>query len=90
MKNSSLFAATIFSVISCSTSKTNTTDIVYAEKIKSSGAMFHKNFSSGYFEKNGDLVTDDIYVNSNNTILIGRDKLLKELSATMDHFLGCN
>ena len=88
MKNSSLFAATIFSVISCSTSKTNTTDIVYAEKIKSSGAMFHKNFSSGYFEKNGDLVTDDIYVNSNNTILIGRDKFVERIKRYNGPFPG--
>jgi hypothetical protein len=41
----------------------------FMEKVRTNASTFHKNFSAGTFEKNGPLVTENIYVNSNNAIL---------------------
>jgi predicted ester cyclase len=49
---------------------------------------FHKNFSAGDFEKNGDLVTEDIDVDSNNVKLIGRQNFVNRLKRYSVPFPG--
>jgi hypothetical protein len=34
----------------------------FKERIRGNAATFHKNFSAGAFEKNGPLVTENVYV----------------------------
>lgn len=53
--------------------------IEYIEKVRNNASTFHKNFSSGDFEKNGPLVNDKIYVNSNNAIVIGRNNFIARI-----------
>ncbi|MCH5598891.1 nuclear transport factor 2 family protein [Niabella ginsengisoli] len=52
------------------------------------GAQFHINFSAGEFDKNGQLVTEDIYVNSNNAILVGRDNFVTRIKRYDGPFPG--
>lgn len=51
----------------------------YSEKVRQNASTFHKNFSTGEFDKNGSLVNEKIYVNSNNAIVIGRDKFVQRI-----------
>lgn len=60
----------------------------FKEKIRVNASTFHKNFSTGSFEKNGPLVTENIYVNSNNAILIGRDNFVKRIERYKVPFPG--
>ncbi len=55
------------------------TDIKFANKVRSNASTFHQNFSTGDFEKNGELVNDKIYVNSNNAIVIGKDNFIARI-----------
>ncbi|QDH78558.1 hypothetical protein FKX85_05735 [Echinicola soli] len=55
------------------------TDKAYSEKVRENATTFHKNFSSGDFYKNGALVNEKIYVNSNNAIVIGRDNFVNRI-----------
>ncbi|WP_048506804.1 nuclear transport factor 2 family protein [Chryseobacterium angstadtii] len=60
-------------------SKTTDNESAYMEKVRSNASTFHQNFSSGSFEKNGPLVDENIYVNSNNAIVIGRDAFVQRI-----------
>lgn len=60
----------------------------YTELVRKNGATFHQNFSAGAFEQNGLLVTEDIYVNSNNTILVGRDNFVTRIKRYDGPFPG--
>jgi predicted ester cyclase len=55
------------------------TDSKYSEKVRVNATNFHQNFSTGEFEKNGALVNNKIYVNSNNAIVIGKDKFVTRI-----------
>jgi predicted ester cyclase len=44
----------------------------YVARVRIAAASFHKNFSAGEFDKNGPLVAEDIHINSNDTMLVGR------------------
>lgn len=55
------------------------TDIKYANKVRKNASTFHQNFSTGDFEKNGELVNEKIYVNSNNAIVIGRNNFIERI-----------
>jgi len=54
-------------------------DTAYTEKVRTNASTFHKNFSSGEFEKNGPLVNVKIYVNSNTSIVIGRENFVTRI-----------
>jgi predicted ester cyclase len=58
------------------------------KKIRANASTFHKNFSTGAFEKNGALVSENIYVNSNNTIVIGRENFVKRIERYKIPFPG--
>jgi hypothetical protein len=60
----------------------------FKEKIRANASTFHKNFSAGAFEKNGPLVTENVYVNSNNTIVIGRENFVKRIERYKIPFPG--
>lgn len=60
----------------------------YTQLVRENGAAFHKNFSAGDFDKNGLLVTEDIYVNSNNAILVGRDNFVTRIKRYDGPFPG--
>ena len=49
---------------------------------------FHKNFSTGDFDKNGPLVTEDIDVDSNNVKLVGREKFVQRIERYSIPFPG--
>lgn len=51
----------------------------YAEKVRVNAAAFHRNFSTGDFDKNAPLVNKKIYVNSNNIIVVGRDNFVQRI-----------
>lgn len=51
----------------------------YTEKVRNNASTFHKNFTTGDFDKNGALVNEKIYVNSNNAIVIGKDKFVQRI-----------
>src|ERR1700744_639141 len=61
---------------------------IYTEKVRSNASAFHRNFSSGSFEKNGPLVTENIYVNSNNAVVIGRENFVKRIRRYKTPFPG--
>lgn len=63
---------------------TSTQERLYREN----APKFHKNFSTGDFDKNGPLVTPDIDVNSNNVKLIGRDNFVKRIERYSIPFPG--
>lgn len=54
-------------------------DKEYTEQVRSNATTFHKNFTTGDFDKNGPLVNEKIYVNSNNAIVIGRDNFVQRI-----------
>ena len=60
----------------------------YKERIRINASTFHKNFSAGDFEKNGPLVTENVYVNSNNAILIGRENFVNRIQRYKTPFPG--
>ncbi|QDH78542.1 hypothetical protein FKX85_05655 [Echinicola soli] len=60
----------------------------YAQLVRDNGAQFHINFSAGKFDENGLLVTEDIYVNSNNAILVGREDFVKRVKRYDGPFPG--
>ena len=49
---------------------------------------FHKNFSTGDFDKNGPLVTEDIDVDSNNVKLVGRENFVQRIERYSIPFPG--
>ncbi|MCS3868167.1 putative ester cyclase [Chryseobacterium ginsenosidimutans] len=69
---------TLFATCFASINAQNT-DTKYSEKVRVNATNFHQNFSTGDFDKNGPLVNDKIYVNSNNAIVIGRDKFVARI-----------
>jgi predicted ester cyclase len=60
----------------------------FTEKVRTNASTFHKNFSTGSFEKNGPLVTENIYVNSNNAVLIGRENFVNRIKRYNGPFPG--
>ena len=60
----------------------------FTEKVRINASTFHKNFSTGSFEKNGPLVTENIYVNSNNAVLIGRENFVNRIKRYNGPFPG--
>lgn len=58
----------------------------YSEKVRKNASMFHINFSAGNFDKNGPMVNEKIYYNSDNTILIGRDNFVKDIASLQGSF----
>jgi predicted ester cyclase len=68
--------------------ETSTTGVDYTKLVRENGTAFHKNFSAGAFDKNGLLVTEDIYVNSNNTIFAGRDNFVTRIKRYDGPFPG--
>lgn len=67
---------------------TEKTDSAYTNLVRKNGAQFHINFSAGKFDENGKLVTEDIYVNSNNAILVGGDNFVKRIERYKGPFPG--
>jgi len=76
MKNKFFITALFLSALFCSAQNTNNK---YSESVRENASTFHKNFSTGEFEKNGPLVDEKIYVNSNNSIVIGRDNFVERI-----------
>ncbi|KAA5536970.1 hypothetical protein F0919_04675 [Taibaiella lutea] len=68
--------------------ETQNTTSDYTNLVRENGAAFHINFSAGDFDKNGLLVTEDIYVNSNNAILVGRDNFVTRIKRYDGPFPG--
>lgn len=68
--------------------KKENTKSEYTQLVRENGAAFHINFSAGDFDKNGLLVTEDIYVNSNNSILVGRDNFVTRIKRYDGPFPG--
>ncbi len=62
----------------------------FKEKIRANASTFHKNFSSGEFDKNGPLVNEKIYVNSNNAIVIGRTNFVERIKRFHTPFPSLN
>ena len=60
----------------------------FTEKVRINASTFHKNFSTSSFEKNGPLVTENIYVNSNNAVLIGRENFVNRIKRYNGPFPG--
>jgi predicted ester cyclase len=60
----------------------------YHDLARKNASTFHKNFSAGNFDKNGDLVTPDIDVDSNNFKLMGRDKFVERIKRYSGPFPG--
>lgn len=69
-------------------STTTAADSVYEALVRKNSSQFHKNFSAGKFADNGPLTTKDIYVNSNGTIVVGRDKFVGRLTRYETPFPG--
>lgn len=69
-------------------SPTTAADSAYDALVRKNSSQFHKNFSAGRFEDNGPLTTEDIYVNSNGVIVVGRDKFVGRLSRYEKPFPG--
>lgn len=94
MKKIILIICTAITIVSCSQSKEKSQNMEtqntkeYTDLVRKNGASFHKNFSKGEFDKNGPLVTEDIYVNSNNAILVGRDNFVKRIKRYDGPFPG--
>lgn len=60
----------------------------YEALVRKNSSQFHKNFSAGNFTNNGPLTTEDIYVNSNGTIVVGRSKFVERLTRYEKPFPG--
>jgi predicted ester cyclase len=60
----------------------------FTEKVRVNASTFHKNFSTASFEKNGPLVSENIYVNSNNAVLIGRENFVNRIKRYSGPFPG--
>lgn len=63
-------------------------DSDYEALVRLRAAQFHENFTAGKFDDNGPLTTEDIYVNSNGVIVVGRDKFVGRLSRYQGPFPG--
>ncbi|QDH78540.1 hypothetical protein FKX85_05640 [Echinicola soli] len=63
-------------------------DSAYEALVRKNSSQFHKNFSAGRFTDNGPLTTEDIYVNSNGKIVVGRDKFVGRLTRYEKPFPG--
>jgi predicted ester cyclase len=63
-------------------------DKAFTEEVRTNASAFHRNFSSGSFESNGPLVTENIYVNSNNAVLIGRESFVNRIKRYSGPFPG--
>jgi predicted ester cyclase len=72
------YCGTIFAQHS-TVKKSNLKTMDYSELIRKHASEFHRNFSTGDFDKNGPLVDPKIYVNSNAAIVIGRDKFVERI-----------
>jgi hypothetical protein len=51
----------------------------YVKRVREAASTFHKNFSAGEFEKNGSLVAENVHINSNDTMLTGRQKFVERI-----------
>jgi steroid delta-isomerase-like uncharacterized protein len=51
----------------------------YEQLIFKNVSQFHKNFNARDWDKNGDLVADDVHVNSNGAELRGRDAFVQRI-----------
>jgi predicted ester cyclase len=51
----------------------------YTVAIRAAASTFHKNFSAGEFDRNGPMVAEDIQVNSNGTMLAGREAFVDRI-----------
>lgn len=51
----------------------------YERMILANVSMFHKNFNAHDFDRNGELVADDIHVHSNGTELRGREAFVSRI-----------
>jgi steroid delta-isomerase-like uncharacterized protein len=58
----------------------------YEKLIYKNVSQFHKNFNAREFEKNGDLVADNLVVNSNGTILHGREEFVSRIARFVGPF----
>jgi steroid delta-isomerase-like uncharacterized protein len=58
----------------------------YEKFIYKNVSQFHKNFNAREFEKNGDLVADNLVVNSNGTILHGREEFVSRIGRFVGPF----
>lgn len=70
------------------TATEKTSDQAYEALVRKNSSQFHKNFSAGKFQDNGPLTTEDIYVNSNGTIVVGRDTFVGRLTRYEKPFPG--
>jgi steroid delta-isomerase-like uncharacterized protein len=52
----------------------------YEKLILSNVSQFHKNFNNRAWEKNGELVADDLHVDSNGAELHGKDAFIKRIA----------
>lgn len=77
-KNFKLFTILV-AFLATVNAQAQSTDKKYTEKVRTNASTFHHNFSTGEFEKNGPLVNEKIYVNSNNAIVIGRDNFVQRI-----------
>ncbi|HEY4144368.1 ester cyclase [Pinirhizobacter sp.] len=51
----------------------------YVAQVRRAASTFHKNFSTGQFDRNGPLVADNIHVNSNGTLLDGKSAFIERI-----------
>jgi predicted ester cyclase len=58
----------------------------YEQLVFKNVSQFHKNFNARQFEKNGDLVADDLRVNSNGTELHGREAFVSRIGRFVEPF----
>jgi predicted ester cyclase len=52
----------------------------YEELVLKNASQFHKNFNNREFEKNGDLVSENVQVLSNGTEISGREAFVKRIA----------
>jgi predicted ester cyclase len=58
----------------------------YEQLILKNVSQFHKNFDNRAWDKNGELVADDVHVNSNGTELHGRDAFVQRIKRFVGPF----
>ena len=58
----------------------------YEKLILKNASQFHKNFNNREWEKNGELVADDVHVDSNGTAINGRDAFVKRIGRFVGPF----
>ncbi|WP_411898024.1 nuclear transport factor 2 family protein [Elizabethkingia occulta] len=62
------------------------TNTDYSERVRKNASKFHMNFTTGDFVKNAPMVNEKIYYDSDNTIVIGRDNFVKDISSFHSSF----